>query len=41
MADKGTTPDPADRARSRKRQAPTIDLTAKDVSVQSGGFQGG
>jgi hypothetical protein len=35
MADKGTTPDPADRARSRKRQAPTIDLTAKDVSTQS------
>jgi hypothetical protein len=35
MADKGTTPDPADRAHSRKRQAPTIDLTAKDVSVQS------
>ncbi|HET7191817.1 MAG TPA: hypothetical protein VFI98_07875 [Pseudolabrys sp.] len=35
MADKGTTPDPADRARSRKRQAPTIDLTAKDVLTQS------
>ena len=39
MADKGTTPDPADRARSRKRQAPTIDLTAKDVSTQSAAAQ--
>src|SRR6185437_14566664 len=35
MADKGTTPDPADKGRSRKRQAPTIDLTATEVSAQS------
>jgi hypothetical protein len=35
MADKGTTPDPADRGRSRKRQAPTIDLKATEVSAQS------
>ena len=32
MADKPTTPDPAEGARPRKRQAPTIDLTATDVS---------
>lgn len=36
MADEGTTPDPAEGARRRKRQAPTIDLTATDVSAQSG-----
>lgn len=35
MAEKGTTPDPAEGASRRKRQAPTIDLTATDVSPQS------
>ena len=35
MSDKRTTPDPADGARRRKRQAPTIDLTATDVSASS------
>jgi len=32
MADKPTTPDPAEGARPRKRQAPTIDLTATEVA---------
>ncbi len=31
MADKRTTPDPAEGARRRKRPAPTIDLTATEV----------
>jgi hypothetical protein len=31
MAEDSTTPDPADGARQRKRQAPTIDLTATEV----------
>ena len=35
MSDKRTTPDPADGARRRKRPAPTIDLTATDVSASS------
>jgi len=34
MADEDTTPDPAEGARRRKRQAPTIDLKATDVSPQ-------
>ena len=33
MSDKRTTPDPAEGARRRKRLAPTIDLTATDVSA--------
>jgi hypothetical protein len=33
MPDKRTTPDPAERARRRKRPAPTIDLTATEVPV--------
>jgi hypothetical protein len=33
MSDKRTTPDPAETARRRKRRAPTIDLTATDVSA--------
>src|SRR3974390_780119 len=32
MADKPTTPNPAEGARPRKRQAPTIDLTATEVA---------
>jgi len=32
MADKRTTPDPAEGARRRKRPAPTIDLTASEVT---------
>jgi len=32
MTDKPTTPDPAEGARPRKRQAPTIDLTATEVA---------
>jgi hypothetical protein len=35
MPDKRTTPDPAEGARRRKRPAPTIDLTATDVSASS------
>jgi hypothetical protein len=35
MSDKRTTPDPAEGARRRKRPAPTIDLTATDVSASS------
>jgi hypothetical protein len=35
MSDKRTTPDPAEGARRRKRPAPTIDLTATDVSTAS------
>jgi hypothetical protein len=35
MSDKRTTPDPAEGARRRKRPAPTIDLTATDVSGSS------
>jgi hypothetical protein len=35
MSDKRTTPDPAEGARRRKRPAPTIDLTATDVSAAS------
>ena len=35
MADKRTTPDPAEGARRRKRPAPTIDLTATEVSASS------
>ncbi|HET7803739.1 MAG TPA: hypothetical protein VFL53_05835 [Pseudolabrys sp.] len=33
MPDKRTTPDPAEGASRRKRRAPTIDLTATDVSA--------
>jgi hypothetical protein len=33
MSDKRTTPDPAEGVRRRKRPAPTIDLTATDVSA--------
>lgn len=35
MSDKRTTPDPAEGAHRRKRPAPTIDLTATDVSASS------
>src|SRR4029078_11913443 len=35
MPDKRTTPVPAEGARRRKRPAPTIDLTATDVSGSS------
>lgn len=35
MAEKGTTPNPAGGARRGKRRAPTIDLTATDVSPRS------
>ena len=35
MADKRTTPDPAEGARRRKRPAPTIDLTATEVAAES------
>ena len=35
MSDKRTTRDPAEGARRRKRPAPTIDLTATDVSASS------
>ena len=35
MSDKRTTQDPAEGARRRKRPAPTIDLTATDVSASS------
>ena len=35
MPDKRTTQDPAEGARRRKRPAPTIDLTATDVSASS------
>ena len=35
MSNKRTTPDPAEGARRRKRPAPTIDLTATDVSTAS------
>jgi hypothetical protein len=35
MSDKRKTPDPAEGARRRKRPAPTIDLTATDVSASS------
>ena len=33
MADKPTTPNPAEGARPRKRQAPTIDLTATEFRL--------
>src|SRR5262245_47973133 len=33
MSDKRTTPDPVEGASRRKRRAPTIDLTATDVSA--------
>jgi hypothetical protein len=39
MSDKRTTPDPAEGARRRKRPAPTIDLTATDVSASSPEFE--
>ena len=39
MSDKRTTPDPAEGARRRKRPAPTIDLTATDVSTSSSGHE--
>jgi hypothetical protein len=35
MSDKRTTPDPAEGDRRRKRPAPTIDLTASDVSASA------
>jgi hypothetical protein len=35
MADKRTTPDPAEGARRRKGPAPTIDLTATEVAAKS------
>jgi hypothetical protein len=35
MADKRTTPDPAEGARRRKGPAPTIDLTATEVAAES------
>lgn len=40
MSDKRTTPDPAEGARRRKRPAPTIDLTATDVSASSPEYEG-
>jgi hypothetical protein len=39
MSDKRTTPDPAEGARRRKRPAPTIDLTATDVSASSSEYE--
>lgn len=39
MADKRTTPDPAEGAGSRKRHAPTIDLTATEVPEAAGADQ--
>jgi hypothetical protein len=39
MSDKRTTPDPAEGARRRKRPAPTIDLTATDLSAPSPGHE--
>ncbi|HEY6027290.1 MAG TPA: hypothetical protein VIV09_10380, partial [Pseudolabrys sp.] len=39
MADKRTTPDPAEGARRRKRPAPTIDLTATEVSAAAAANQ--
>ena len=39
MADKRTTPDPAEGARRRKRPAPTIDLTATEVPEAAAAVQ--